>query len=85
MTTDDILREHGESLASINTNLELLRKDLNGRIPKLEKRADDTDKQVNFWRGALALLAFLFIVGASVGAWHIFSGERAPADSHARP
>lgn len=59
--------------------------DREGRLPAAEKSIIQHEKQLNFWRGALALLAFLFILAGSVGAWHIFSGERSPSASHARP
>lgn len=81
MTNDehDILREHGELLSSINTDLQLLRKELNGKIPKLETKVETHSEQISYWRGAIALLAFLFLIAGAVGAWHIFSGERTPA------
>lgn len=86
MTSDehDILRDHGEALASIKTNLELLRKELNGRIPKLEERTDEHDRQINFWRGAIAVVAFILLLVGGAETWHIFV-DHTPNAPHARP
>ena len=83
MTPDEtaILREHGEALASINTNLELLRKDLNGRIPKLEAASSEHDKQISYWKGAIAVVAFFLLLLGGAETWfHAF--EHAPSAPH---
>lgn len=85
MTPDeqDILRQHGEALASISTNIDLLRKDLNGKIPKLEKKVEDHSDQISFWRGAIAIVAFFLLLVGGVETWHVLV-DHVPT-VHAKP
>ncbi len=47
-------------------------RDREGRIPKIETKLDAHDSQINFWRGAIAVLAFgLLALGGAVVA-HLF-------------
>jgi hypothetical protein len=46
-----------------------------GRIPKLEAAKDEHAKQINFWRGALALIAFLLLTFGGVLLAHVMGGK----------
>lgn len=41
-------------------------------IKKVDGRVDEHDKQINFWRGAIALLAFMIVVFGGILCVHLW-------------
>jgi hypothetical protein len=58
--------------------------DREGRLPEAEKTLEKHAAQINQWRGALAILAFLLLVGLGGEAWHLYS-EHTPPAIHSHP
>lgn len=46
-----------------------------GRVPRLEKTVEGHAKQINFWRGSIAILAFSLMVIATLLAAHVAGGK----------
>lgn len=46
-----------------------------GRIPKLETRQDEQASQINFWRGGIAVCAFLILVFGALLLAHMMGGH----------
>ncbi len=46
-----------------------------GRVPRLEIKVENHAKQINFWRGSIAVIAFCLIILATVLAGHVLGGK----------
>ena len=73
MTSDqasDIL----QSLSRLETKMELLITNggSKGLIPEMRRDVDKHDRQINFWRGALAITGFLLLLFGGAFLTHIF-------------
>lgn len=44
-----------------------------GRIPRLEARQDRHEAQINFWRGAIALMGFTLLVFGAILLMHLLN------------
>ena len=49
--------------------------DEQGKVPKLEAKVDSHGDQINFWKGGLALVAFLLLTLGGVFIAHLMGGK----------
>ena len=70
----DILENHTETLARIDENQRIMNERLfgangvPGAIPYLAEQTKKQGKQIEFWRGALAVLTFLWTGAIAIAA-----------------
>jgi hypothetical protein len=70
----DILRTQGETLATIRQSQEDTREQLfgaagrPGAIPHLQQVVAQHESRINFWRGAIAILSFMWTAAMAYGA-----------------
>lgn len=64
---DEILIRLDQRVADIHRDMT----DENGRIPKMERKVDSHGEQINFWRGAIWILAGVLTLFGGVVVAHI--------------
>lgn len=62
---------HGNVIALRTQMTALVGNGQPGRVGVLERRMEELQSQVDRWRGAVAVLAFLVVVLASADIWHL--------------